>query len=70
MQDELFNTPHIVEALLNHISGHKGGVAGVYNHAQYAKEKRQALNVWGERLGAIVEGREPNVTALRRPRHG
>ena len=24
--------PHIVEATLNHLSGHKSGIAGVYNH--------------------------------------
>jgi hypothetical protein len=35
--------PHVIEAVLNHISGHKAGVAGVYNRAQYASEKRQAL---------------------------
>src|SRR6516164_7250780 len=28
---ELGTMPHIVEAILNHQSGHKGGVAGVYN---------------------------------------
>src|SRR5262249_44184762 len=28
---ELGVLPHIVEAVLNHVSGHKGGVAGVYN---------------------------------------
>jgi integrase len=35
--------PHIVEAVLNHISGHKAGVAGIYNRAVYAPEKRAAL---------------------------
>ena len=23
--------PHIIEAVLNHVSGHKAGVAGIYN---------------------------------------
>src|SRR4029079_12077190 len=31
--------PHVIEAVLNHVSGHKGGVAGIYNRARYAKEK-------------------------------
>jgi integrase len=70
MHDELGIAPHIVEAVLNHVSGHKGGVAGTYNHAQYVKQKAVALARWAEHLGAIVEGREPNVTALRRPHHG
>jgi hypothetical protein len=28
MHDELGVLPHIVEAVLNHVSGHQGGVAG------------------------------------------
>jgi hypothetical protein len=38
--------PHVVEAILNHISGHRAGVAGIYNRATYAAEKREALNCW------------------------
>ena len=38
--------PHVIEAVVNHISGHKGGVAGVYNRATYAGEKRTALDRW------------------------
>ncbi|HEY8383968.1 MAG TPA: site-specific integrase [Microvirga sp.] len=38
--------PHVVEAVLNHVSGHKAGVAGIYNRATYAKEKREALERW------------------------
>jgi integrase len=56
--------PHIVEAVLNHVSGHKAGVAGVYNLATYEVEKRGALNRWAEHLLAIVENRESNVTSL------
>ena len=33
--------PHVIEAVLNHISGHKAGVVGVYNRAIYAAEKRR-----------------------------
>jgi integrase len=48
--------PHVVEAVLNHISGHKAGVAGIYNRASYAAEKRQALELWADRVSRIVEG--------------
>jgi integrase len=58
--------PHVIEAVLNHVSGHRAGVAGIYNRATYSAEKRQALNRWAEHLMAIVEGRESNVTPLRR----
>jgi integrase len=48
--------PHIIEAVLNHISGHKGGIAGIYNLATYSAEKKQALGRWDEHLCAIVCG--------------
>ena len=66
MHDELGIAPHIVEAVLNHVSGHKGGVAGVYNRAAYAKEKAIALARWAEHLMAIVSGRGSNIVALRK----
>src|SRR4029077_4793522 len=54
---ELGVPPHIVEAVLNHVSGHKAGVAGIYNRATYGREKRDALNLWAEQVLAVVEGR-------------
>jgi integrase len=48
--------PHIIEAVLNHVSGHKGGVAGIYNRANYAKEKAEALARWDAHVAAIVGG--------------
>jgi hypothetical protein len=58
--------PHIVEAVLNHISGAKAGVAGIYNRAAYEPEKRRALDMWAEHLDAIVTNRSAVVTPLRR----
>jgi integrase len=49
--------PHVVEALLNHRSGHRSGVAGIYNRARYDRESAAALTRWGEHLIALVEGR-------------
>jgi integrase len=59
--------PHIVEAIVGHVSGHKGGVAGVYNRALYRQEKAAALQAWAGWLVTVVEGRAPagNVVALR-----
>ena len=34
MADKLGVLPHIIEAILNHVSGHKSGVAGVYHPRQ------------------------------------
>lgn len=56
--------PHIVEAVLNHVSGAKAGVAGIYNRAAYGPEKRAALDVWADHVQALVT---PNVVPLRRP---
>jgi integrase len=57
--------PHIVEEVLNHISGHKGGVAGVYNRAAYSAEKAAALALWAEHVLAVVEGRPAKIVSLR-----
>jgi integrase len=57
--------PHVIEAVLNHASGHKSGVAGIYNRATYDKEKREALNLWATHLLAVVEGSPSKIVALR-----
>ena len=64
---ELGVLPHIIEAVLNHVSGHKRGVAGIYNRADYTREKRTALTLWAEHLLAIVEAHEPKVLAFQAP---
>jgi integrase len=46
--------PHVVEACLNHVSGAKAGVAGVYNRAAYAPEKRAAWDLWADHVTALV----------------
>jgi hypothetical protein len=51
-----FATPHIVEAVLNHVSGHKAGVAGTYNRARYLDECRAALDRWAEWIVALPQG--------------
>jgi integrase len=50
--------PHVVEAVLNHISGHKAGVAGVYNRATYRAEKAAALALWAEHVQRIASAAE------------
>jgi integrase len=57
--------PHVVEAVLNHASGHKHGIAGIYNHSVYAAEKAQALALWATHVLTIVENKKPTVVALR-----
>lgn len=57
--------PHIIEAVLNHISGFRSGVAGVYNRNTYDAEKRRALDQWAEHLDAIIAGRKAKVVPFR-----
>lgn len=46
--------PHVIERILNHVSGTFGGVAGVYNRFQYLDEMRAALAKWEAQLARIV----------------
>jgi integrase len=45
--------PHVVEKVLNHISGTISGVAAVYNRYGYDPEKRAALELWGDVLDGL-----------------
>jgi len=51
--------PHIIEAVLNHVSGHKNGTAGIYNRASYEAEKAAALNKWSDVITEVIR-RESN----------
>lgn len=51
---EIGIAPHIVEACLNHISGARAGVAGVYNRAAYLPEKRDALERWAAHIENLL----------------
>ena len=46
--------PHIIEATLNHLSGHKSGIAGVYNRATYDDERAEALDKWSSHVRHIL----------------
>jgi integrase len=57
--------PHVIEAALNHQTGSKRGVAGVYNKSPYEREVRTALALWADHVRAIVEGTERKVVPLK-----
>jgi integrase len=58
----------VTEAVLNHISGSRGGIAGVYQRHDWAAEKRAALEAWAADVTTVVAGRTPtgNVVTLAR----
>lgn len=55
----------VTEAVLNHVSGSKSGVAGVYQRYDWASEKKAALEAWAVHVLAEVKMRaeESNVEA-------
>jgi integrase len=53
----------VTEAVLNHVSGSRAGIVGVYQRHDYFSEKREALDAWAEevlRLGQA--GRSKHLT--------
>jgi integrase len=57
--------PHHVEAVLNHYSGHRSGIAATYNRSKYVPQIKRALALWDDHIRALVEGTEPKIVALR-----
>jgi integrase len=58
--------PHIIEVILNHISGHKAGVAGIYNRSSYQREVKSALAIWADHVASIVGGEERKIIPLQK----
>lgn len=50
----------VTEAVLNHLSGSRAGVAGVYQRHHWTVEKRDALRAWSEHLERAIAGIEEN----------
>ncbi|MGV3634365.1 MAG: tyrosine-type recombinase/integrase [Pseudorhodoplanes sp.] len=46
--------PHVIERLLNHITGSLSPIALRYNKAKYDKEMREALLLWEQHLAGIL----------------
>ena len=61
---DLGTPPHVIEAVLNHASGFRAGVAGTYNRALYQNEMRAALAMWADHIRSLVEGGERKIVQL------
>jgi integrase len=57
-------SPHVIERVLNHVSGVTGGLVGVYQRHEYRAERKAALAAWGTRVAAIITGREAEANVL------
>ena len=63
--EELTTPQAVVEAILNHKSGTTSGLAGVYNRAQYTKQKAATLQAWANLLDRITgEADTGNVVSM------
>ena len=56
---------HVVEKLLNHVSGTFAGVVGVYQRHDFAAEKRAAAQAWANYLDSLTAERPANVVIVR-----
>jgi integrase len=63
---ELEVDPHVIEAVLNHASGFRAGVAGRYNQFAYVREKRVALARWAAHLERLIAPPADKVVSPRR----
>jgi integrase len=48
--------PHVVERVLNHVSGTQSGLVGVYQRHNYRPERKAAITAWGARVKAVLAG--------------
>jgi len=56
--------PIVLAHIVNHRSGtHAGVTMNVYVRHDYAREKKRALDLWADRLAAIVSG-EPTAKVI------
>ncbi len=54
----------VTEAVLNHVSGTRSGIVGVYQRHDYAQEGRQAIEAWGRFVMELVDGKLANLESL------
>lgn len=49
--------PHVIERVLNHVSGAQGGLVGVYQRYEYAEDRKRALQAWGNHLVSLFDAK-------------
>ena len=54
----------VTEAVLNHLSGSRAGIVGIYQRHDWAEEKRSALDAWSAHLLAVADGRQPDFKVI------
>jgi integrase len=62
---ELGIRPDVIELCINHVSGSRGGIAGVYNKSELLPERKAAMERWANHVTGLVGGGQANVASLR-----
>lgn len=62
---ELGIRPDVIELAINHVSGSRGGIAGVYNRSELLPERRAALERWAAHVDSLVSGKPAKIIPLR-----
>jgi integrase len=59
--------PHVVDKILNHVSGAIRGVAAIYNRHAYIDERKAAIEAWSRRVESLVDpaAATSNVLAIK-----
>lgn len=57
----------VTEAVLNHLSGSRAGIVGVYQRHNYFEEKAVALNGWAKEVTRLTRAAKKIASARKRP---
>jgi integrase len=55
----------VTEAVLNHVSGSRAGVVGIYQRHDWAHEKRAALDAWARHIERLIAGGDADGNVVR-----
>ena len=58
---ELGIRPDVIELVVNHVSGSRGGIAGVYDRRELLPDRRNALERWAVQVQGIVSDKPAKV---------
>ena len=59
----LGTSPVVVEAVLNHRSGKRGGLVAVYQHYEYRPERKSALLAWADHVSSLAGSTSPPLVS-------
>ena len=55
--------PHVADKILNHQAGTISGVAAVYQRHEFLKERKEALDLWGNHIQQLVSATATTISA-------